>query len=100
MTTNFGKFKKELALHEIALFESIAGRELTMLGYPRMSDVPLREPTPLLRLWYNLQNRYLRMGNLSKRESWRKPREAVLKGITADLSASSTVTLVDPLEYK
>jgi hypothetical protein len=99
MATNFAKFKQELTPREIALFESIAGRELTLLGYPRMSNAPLREPTQLLRLWYKLQNKYLRMENLSKREPWRKPREAALKRIAADLSTSSAA-IIDVLEYK
>ena len=102
ITTNFAKFKKELGQREIALFESVAGRELTLLGYPLITDAPLREPGRLQQFLYKLENKYLLYRkNLDKRESWRKPREAALKSISADLFAfSSSDAIIDPLEYK
>ena len=104
MKTNFAKFKKELTPADIALFESVAGRELTLLGYPRMSDVPVREPSQGRRLWYGLQNgvaKYLRLRNLKKKEPWRQPREAVIKGVLADLmSRPAESKIIEPIEYK
>jgi hypothetical protein len=102
ITTNFAKFQKELTMREISLFESVAGRELTLLGYPRISGVVVREPSQLQRFRYKLENRYLLYRkNLEKREPWREPRETALKGISQDLfSFSSSDAIIDPLEYK
>lgn len=100
---NFAKFKRELTPSQIALFESVAGRELTVLGYPRITNEPVREPTLLLRLWYGMQNgiaKYLRLRNLNRREPWRKPRTAVMKGILTDLKSNpAAAPIIEPIEY-
>ncbi len=104
MKTNFAKFKKELTPAEIALFESIAGRELTLLGYPRMTEVPVGEPSTLLRSWYSLQNgvaKYLRLRSLKNKEPWRRPREKVIKGVLVDLLANPVESrIIEPIQYE
>lgn len=101
---NFAKFKKELSHGQIALFESVAGRELTLLGYPRATDARMREPILILRLWYALQNgvaKYLRLRTLNKKEPWRKPRTDIMKSILADLQSNTASTpLIRPIKYQ
>jgi hypothetical protein len=100
---NYAKFKQELSLKDIALFEAVAGMELVLLGYPRMSATPVREPSVLLRLWYGMQNgiaKYIRLKNLNKREPWRKPRTAVMKKILANLKSNPAISpVIEPIEY-
>lgn len=104
MKTNFAKFKLELKPSEIALFESVAGRELTLLGYPLMSNITLREPSQMLRLWYGFINgisKYLRLRGLKKKEPWRLPRETIIKSVLSKLLANPvTSNVIAPIVYK
>jgi len=101
---NFAKFKKELSPSQIALFESVAGKELTLLGYPRVSNIPVRESPLLLRLWYGLQNgmaKYLRLRMLNKKEQWRKPRTAVMQGILTELKSNpAAAPVIESIKYE
>ena len=60
MQNNFNKFKQELSRADIELIESIAGLELSMLGYDRMSDAR------------SLQFSRFRLGLIQMQEIWFK----------------------------
>jgi hypothetical protein len=92
MSSNYGKFISELSLSEIRLFESIAGNELTLLGYSRFTDAPISEPPLLKRIWYRIQNRwivYWRQRKIEKKD-WRRRRKQVIQKIQSDLVANVT----------
>jgi len=96
LTDNFGKFKSQLSPAQIALFESIAGHELTLLGYTRVTDVPIQETRELLRLWYELLNTWYvwrRHRHYKQEEPWRKARTRVIKSIRRRVLAQ-----VEPVE--
>lgn len=99
MSSNFAKFKNEMTPKEIALFESIAGRELTLLGYPRITEVPLREPTRWQRIGYKIEKKYILWKRGTEREDWRKPREDSIATMKNNLYSSSHDPIVEPLIY-
>jgi hypothetical protein len=103
MKTNFAKFKKELKPREIGLVESVMGRELLLLGYPLVSEAPIRELSRLLRLWYTLQNtvlKYWNGRNLKKKEPWRQQRSVLSRKILKGLSSRSPQSqIAEPLRY-
>ena len=100
MKTNFAKFKKELKPHELNLVEAIIGRELIVLGYPRLSKTPVQEPSRLIHLWYTAQNAILKYWNgrkLKKKEPWRRHRGNVSQNILRKLSTCAPQTPVAEL---
>jgi hypothetical protein len=102
MNSNYGKFISELSSSKIRLFESIAGNELTRLGYPRLTDVPISEPPFLKKIWYRVQNRwivYWRRKKIEKKD-WRRRRKQVIKEIQSELVTKiSPLSDLKPIEY-
>lgn len=89
MRSNFGKFISELTSSETTLFESVAGPELTLLGYPRFTDVPVGQPSLAKQLWYRIQNWwtvYWRQKRVTE-TAWRRRRRRVIEDIRSELVA-------------
>jgi hypothetical protein len=84
LKNNFGKFKEQLTRAQIELVEATAGSELTLLGYPRLTNGPVGEPGILQRAWYALLNalqvRYRRR-RYHRMEPWRGVRSEVINRI-------------------
>jgi len=57
MSDNKGKFYDQLTRKEIRLIETVAAKELSLLGYPIVTNGEKETVGRLRRLWYRLENR-------------------------------------------
>jgi hypothetical protein len=57
MSDNKGKFYDQLSAEEVRIFETVAARELAMLGYPITINESRRGVSQWRRLWFRLENR-------------------------------------------
>ena len=96
LSTNTGKFKTELSRKQIALFEAIAGHELILLGYSRVTNSQIKEPPRILRVWYlvlDALTRAIKTKRLAQSEQWRQGKKEAVVGIRAKLFSD-----VSPIE--
>lgn len=96
--SNFGKFISQLSASDLRLFEAIAGHELTILGYPRLTDVAVKDSAPFRRIWYWLVDRWMvyRRQNQAIEVDWRIKRKHVSREISR--SSAAIVSLLPTLE--
>jgi hypothetical protein len=80
---NRDRFRNELSAREIALFESIAGDQLELLGYALAAAGPLPRPGRLARLAHAAVNAWHRRRQRAEllREPGRRERVAVLRSL-------------------
>jgi hypothetical protein len=101
LKSNVGKFKEQLTPSQIELVEAIAGSELTLLGYPRLTNGPLGEPGFLHGAWYALLNAWqvqYRRRRYRGMEPWRELRiEAVRRIRQRVLAGAQPLNATPPL---
>jgi hypothetical protein len=106
MRSNYGKFMSELSSSEIRLFESIAGAELTMLGYSRVTDTPMGEPALPTQAWYQLNDLWIRYWQRRRtlNKEWRRRREQVIREMQKKIASQAAplpgLTVIEYQEYE
>jgi hypothetical protein len=99
LKNNFGKFKEQLTRAQIELVEATAGSELTLLGYPRLTNGPVGEPGILQRAWCALLNalqvRYRRR-RYDRMEPWRGVRSEAISRIRQRVRARAQALKAAP----
>ena len=100
MSSNRAKFQTELTPDQVAIFESVAGRELERLGYPRAAarGAPA---SGLRRFVYKLQNKRQKKAKFRrlKDEPGRAERAETMRAIERERRSTEKPPLAPPISY-